>query len=89
MKHFENECQKLGIELYVLPPKRPQYNGGVERANRTFREEFYAKNDINAESLGAFKFQLDQAVQKYNNYRPHFNLNGLTPFQYTNLILVA
>jgi hypothetical protein len=36
MKHFENECQKLGIELYVLPPKRPQYNGGVERANRTF-----------------------------------------------------
>ncbi|MDR1289457.1 MAG: hypothetical protein LBJ77_03685, partial [Holosporales bacterium] len=28
--------------LLVLPPARPQYNGGVERSNRIFREEFYA-----------------------------------------------
>ena len=31
MKDFEHECQKLTIPLYVLPPNRPQYNGGVER----------------------------------------------------------
>jgi len=54
MKYFEEACQKLGVELYVLPPSRPQYNGGVERGNRTFREEFYAK-PILAESLGEFK----------------------------------
>ena len=89
MKDFENECAKLGIELYVLPPKRPQYNGGVERGNRTFREEFYARDDIQAESIGAFKYELKAAVLKYNSYRPHFTLKGLTPFEYTNQILAA
>ena len=88
MKYFEEACQKLDIALYVLPPSRPQYNGGVERGNRTFREEFYAKNII-AESLGEFKYHLNKAVEKYNSYRPHFSLKGLTPFEYTNQILVA
>ena len=75
MKDFEKECKKLDIELFVLSPSRPQYNGGVERANRTFREEFYGRKDIQAESIGAFKNQLKKAVDKYNNYRPHFNLS--------------
>jgi len=34
---FENACQSMNIPLYVLPPKRPQYNGCVERANSTSR----------------------------------------------------
>jgi IS30 family transposase len=89
MKYFENECEKLDIPLYVLPPKRPQWNGGVERANRIFREEFYGRKDLMAESLGAFKVELKHAVHKYNSYRPHFNLNGLTPFEYTAKILAA
>ena len=88
MRHFETECQKLNIDLYVLPPKRPQYNGGVERGNRIFREEFYA-NDIAAESIGAFKYELKLAVHKYNTYRPHFSLKGLTPMEYTQQILAA
>ncbi len=50
MKEFEQACSELNIALYVLPPSRPQYNGGVERGNRTFREEFYARKD----SLGEF-----------------------------------
>ena len=32
-----------GIELDVLPPRRPQSNGCVERVNRTVREEFYSQ----------------------------------------------
>ena len=89
MKDFENQCQKLKLELYVLPPRRPQWNGGVERGNRTFREEFYARNDLLAESIGAFRYELTQATKKYNSYRPHFSLNGLTPFEYNNTILAA
>lgn len=89
MKDFENECQKLNIELFVLPPSRPQWNGGVERGNRIFREEFYARNDIQAESLAEFKKELQKAVIKYNTYRPHFSLNGMTPLEYTNQILAA
>ena len=90
MKDFEAECEELNIPLYVLPPKRPQFNGGVERGNRTFREEFYARGDLLADSIGAFRYELKKAVSKYNSYRPHFNLNGLTPFEfYNNLILAA
>jgi IS30 family transposase len=89
MADFEKECEILKVPLYVLPPSRPQYNGGVERGNRIFREEFYARKDINAESIGAFKIELKQAVHKYNTYRPHFSLNGLTPYEYTNKILAA
>lgn len=89
MKDFEKECENLKLPLYVLPPSRPQYNGGVERGNRIFREEFYARNDIKAESIGAFKLELKKAVLKYNSYRPHFSLRGLTPFHYANQILAA
>ncbi|HJK86332.1 MAG TPA: integrase core domain-containing protein, partial [Candidatus Megaira endosymbiont of Nemacystus decipiens] len=72
-----------------LPPSRPQWNGGVERGNRIFREEFYARHDLLAESLGEFRRELQKAVTKYTTYRPHFSSNGLTPLEYTNQILDA
>lgn len=87
MYHFEEDCKKRGIPLFVLPPKMPKYNGGVERGNRIFREEFYARRDLLADSVGNIKAELKKAVQKYNSYRPHFNLKGLTPFQYAQNIL--
>ena len=82
MLHFEEACAELGIDLFVLPPKRPQYNGGVERGNRTFREEFYARRDMIADSARAINAELQKAVHKYNSYRPHANLNMLTPLSY-------
>jgi len=82
MAEFEETCAELQIPLIVLPPSKPTYNGGVERGNRIFREEFYARNDILADSIGAFRAELAKAVRKYNTYRPHFSLKGLTPMQY-------
>jgi len=32
---FEAECQRRDIKLFVLPPRSPKLNGGVERAHRT------------------------------------------------------
>lgn len=90
MADFERACEEQGIPLMVLPPRKPQYNGGVERGNRIFREEFYNKPNLLADSIGAFRYELSQALLKYNTYRPHFNLNGLTPMQYVhNHILEA
>ena len=30
----------LNIPLIAIPPCKPQYNGGVERTNKTLRDEF-------------------------------------------------
>jgi transposase InsO family protein len=83
MAEFEDECKKLGIELFVLPPKRPQLNGGVERGNRTFREDFYNRHDdLFDNSIEKIREELSKAVYIYNNYRPHQGLNGDTPMGY-------
>lgn len=83
MAEFENACADYAIELIVLPPSRPKYNGGVERGNRIFREEFYDSN-LQADSLGAMRNELAKTVKKYNEFRPHYGLKGLTPMQYIN-----
>jgi transposase InsO family protein len=86
MADFEEDCQALGIALFVLPPKKPQYNGGVERGNRIFKEEFYARAAY--DSLGHCRALLKTAVHKYNTYRPHYALKGSTPSAYTKTILL-
>ena len=84
MAEFEEACAELGIPLIVLPPRKPEYNGGVERGNRTFREEFYNRSNLLADSIGAMRAELKKATQKYNTYRPHRVLKGLTPMEYIN-----
>ena len=88
MKEFEDACCQLGIALFVLPPKRPQYNGGVERGNRILREEFYDSPRLLADSFGAIRFELHRALHKYNTYRPHFSLKGNTPLGYIQNVLL-
>ena len=80
----------MGLKLEVLPPSKPTYNGGVERANRTFREDFkavkfYDEPDILADSIGALRFDRKNAVATYNTYRPHFALDGKTPVEYIRI----
>jgi transposase InsO family protein len=79
MAEFEDECKKLEIPLIVLLPRRPDYNGGVERGNRIFREKFYNRNDIFANNIKELRPELEKALWKYNNYRPHAHLHGATP----------
>ena len=43
---FEQACQAAGIMLYALPPKRPERNGGVERAHGLRRYEFHAGDPL-------------------------------------------
>jgi transposase InsO family protein len=85
MAEFETECEALKIPLKVLPPSKPKYNGGVERANRTFREDFYEEPSLLADSLGALRFELKKAVVNYNTYRPHSALDGQTPMEYLRI----
>src|SRR3954471_32974 len=41
---FEDACRERNLCLFVLPPKRPQLNGHVERAQGSWRYEFYGKH---------------------------------------------
>ena len=82
MADFETACERMNIPLIVLPPARPKYNGGVERCNRTFREEFYACRDLIAASIADMRFELRKAVEKYNTFRPHHAVKSKTPTEY-------
>ena len=57
---FEEECQRRGIKLFVLPPRSPKLNGHVERAQRTHTEEFYEVTDTSFELP-----ELNQALLKW------------------------
>jgi putative transposase len=64
---FERMCQTRGLDLFVLPPKRPGLNGCVERAQGSWRYEFYASFDL---------------PHRFNHHRPLQALGDKTPAEY-------
>lgn len=81
MAGFEQACADKGLALYVLPPKTPELNGGVERCNGAWRYEFYAVYDL-PRRLGPLNDLIDGFTHLYNTFRPHGALAGKTPAQY-------
>jgi len=81
---FEEECCRLGIRLFVLPPRSPKLNGHVERAHRTHTEEFYevTEAEFDIRSLNGALLEWEKV---YNTIRPHQALGYLTPQQYLKL----
>jgi putative transposase len=75
---FEEECQRRGIKLFVLPPRSPKLNGAVERANRTHTEEFYEVVDSTFE-LADIRPKLLEWEEICNTIRPNQANNYLTP----------
>jgi len=78
---FEEVCQRRGIKLFVLPPRSPKLNGGVERAHRTHTEEFYEVTDSSFD-LAEIRRDLLEWEQIYNTVRPHQALGYLTPLKF-------
>ena len=78
---FEEECQRRGIKLFVLPPRSPKLNGAVERAHRTHTEEFYEVTESCFE-LSELRAELLEWEQVYNTVRPHQALGYLTPLKF-------
>lgn len=81
MADFEGACKERGIRLFTLPPHSPKLNGRVERANRTYREEFYdcSSADLTVSALGR---DLHRFERVYNHIRPHRALDYLTPAEF-------
>jgi transposase InsO family protein len=81
MAAFEEACQAKNLALFVLPPKRPDLNGAVERAQGSWRYEFYACHDLPLR-LDRLNQRIDAFAHLYNHHRPHGALGGMTPAQY-------
>lgn len=81
MAEFEAACKARGILLFVLPPHSPKLNGRVERANRTYKEEFYDCSDATP-TVAGFTRELRAWEYTYNHIRPHQGLGYLTPAQF-------
>jgi len=80
MGEFEAACQELGLRLFVLPPRSPKLNGGVERANRTYTEEFWRCHPMR-KSVRDLAPKLLQWERLYNTVRPHHGIWLLTPLE--------
>lgn len=78
---FEEECQRRGIKLFILPPRSPKLNGYVERAHRTHLEEFYEVTDSSFD-LTQLRGELLQWEWVYNTIRPHQALGYSTPSEF-------
>jgi putative transposase len=85
---FETACQDKGLTLFVLPPKRPQLNGAVERNQGSWRYEFYACHDLPSR-IDKLQLLVDAFAHRFNHYRPHDALDGQTPAEYLNSISAA
>ena len=75
---FEAACQKTGIALHELPPKRSQPNGAVERCNSAWRYEFHSDHDLDP-TIADINPILEAFHHLYNHHRPHGVLAGMTP----------
>ena len=85
MADFEAACRSKNLTLYVLPPKRPQLNGAVERCNGSWRYEFYAAYDL-PHRLDQLQPLVDAFAYRFNHHRPHDALDGKTPAEYLSSI---
>jgi transposase InsO family protein len=81
MAEFEEACQQRGIMLFALPPRSPELNGSVERANRTHTEEFYEVVDSDF-TITDLTRKLLEWEWVYNTVRPHQALGYRTPRQF-------
>lgn len=81
-KHFEEAAERLGIRMFVLPPRSPNLNAHVERAQRTHTEEFYETRLENYDDIESVRHELADWEYIYNNIRPHHSLDYQTPAEY-------
>ena len=66
------------IHVYIKPAS-PRLNGKVERSHLTDQREFYQMLDYKGDV--DLRKKLAQWEDYYNFLRPHFSLEGKTPYE--------
>ena len=95
MGEFDEFNREHGITHYVLPPRSPEMNGGVERFNQTLQDEYILQHwEEIPEDENEFNRLLERFQNDYNYNRPHRALKGsdgllLTPAEYLKKSLIC
>lgn len=73
--YFEESCKTNNIKLFVLPPRSPKLNAGVERFNQTLQDEYFLQNynELPTE-VDLLNNKLFEWQKYYNEDRPHRSL---------------
>lgn len=80
--HFHYHVQDLAIKHVYIKPRTPRLNGKVERSHRIDQKEFYALLDgVVIDGAASINSKLQEWEQFYNYQRPHFALDGQTPYE--------
>lgn len=74
---YVNMAESNGIKMSMTEQSDPYENALAERMNRTIKEEFCLDNTLKTK-LQVYNI-VKEAVELYNNYRPHLSLNYQTP----------
>jgi hypothetical protein len=78
-KHaFDQACQAIGAEHRLIPPRKPQTNGMVERFNGRISEVIKQTRFASAKDL---EDTLMNYTRIYNDHIPQRALNHLSPLQ--------
>lgn len=76
---FDQICDKLQIEHYLIDKGKPAQNGRVERFHRTLDDEFFSRYRFRNQNHLLSKFR--EYLHYYNHQREHLGLDGLTPLE--------
>jgi transposase InsO family protein len=79
---FTAAIEAIGARHRQLPPRRPQWNGKVERFNRTLLDEWAYVRVYRSEH--ARTAALDRWLHLYNHHRAHTSLQGHPPMSRVN-----
>jgi transposase InsO family protein len=79
---FRDAVHATGAHHHRLPPRRPQWNGKVERFNRTLLEEWAYVRVYRSDT--ARNTALDRWLHLYNHHRAHTALGGKPPISRIN-----
>lgn len=81
LKHFQQECERLGLKHYFIYPRNPKQNTYVEISHQADEREFYQQGNV-CSLLEEMKKKSDGWQDTWNTFRPHEALNQLTPQEY-------
>ena len=79
-KSFKAPVKLLNIKHKYIKKQTPEDNGDIESFHNSLKTDYIWLNDL--ESYEDAKELMEYAFNDYNNYRPHYSINYLTPVEF-------